>query len=313
MVMKMTVSALVFWTLVMIAAMPAQADGIFGLGLSGLPALATAPFDSGKLPVFEPLNFYVGWQATRKRDSRRYNLDMDGLWLGLEGRTNAANRWSAYIDAWVFVAQVSQDASGFEVATNPPLPTASRMWDTRAERYYVDGALVYWCSRRLGALAGFRYDHFSVRLKNPTDVSGFSTNPSDTADITVNSYLPYVGLQCTVGGPVSSVKIRGIGFPLAPANVAINETGAAGILTRLESRGTFQRGYFFEIFGEYNRSILSDASLGAFFKWTYLHGNAHLATDFLPGLGSLTSDGSGFFLDSVTFGGRISLNFGSPL
>ena len=108
-----------------------------------------------------------------------------------------------------------------------------RTWNTRPEWWYLDAAATCAFCTPFKVMAGFRYEHFSVRFDNPSDNFGIVSTTGDEADLTINSYLPFVGLQTTVGGPASNVYVRFIGFPWAPGDVTHSETGISG--TRLEN------------------------------------------------------------------------------
>ena len=154
-------------------------------------------------------------------------------------------------------------------------------------------------------MAGFRYEHFSVRFDNPSDNFGIVSTTGDEADLTINSYLPFVGLQTTAGGPASNVCVRFIGFPWAPGDVTHSETGISGLGSRIDSKGNWNRSYFWEIFAEYNRNVAANMGFGAFFRWNVLHGQTELSATPPSGL-AVSSDAS-FDRNTMTFGGSFSI------
>ena len=188
-----------------------------------------------------------------------------------------------------------------------------RTWNTRTEWWYLDAAATCAFCTPFKAIAGFRYEHFSVRFDNPSDAFGLVVNPGAEADLTINSYLPFVGLQTSVGGPASNVYVRFIGFPWAPGDVTHSETGVSGLGlgSRIDSTRSWNRSYFWEIFAEYNRNFAAGMGIGAFFRWNLLHGQTDLSATLPSGL-AVSSDAS-FDRNTMTFGGSFNLSFNTPL
>jgi hypothetical protein len=313
-----------------------HAQGLFGIWPGNMPAFggSPAPYGPSGPPLFGNPTFYVGWMESVKRASwsfadpnpgsvfggaHRYPLA--GLWLGLEQKINLNETCGIDLDGWVLIPSNRQGSEQEPIttlitSTTFPFTTqvpgvGNRTWNTRTEWWYLDAAATYAFSPGFKALAGFRYDHFSTRFDNPTNAFGVVLTPDDTADLTVNSYLPFVGLQTIVGGPASNVMVRWIGFPVAPANLTFSETNANTLGTRVDSTGNWSNSYWMEIFAEYNRNFAANMGIGAFFRWHLYHGQASLTTNPL-GFAGVSSDAS-FDRNAITLGGNIQLNFGSPL
>ncbi len=127
--------------------------------------------------------------------------------FGTENQPNAT--WGLDLDGWVLIPSNRQGSeqeptittSGTISAHHSPGGRETETWNTRTEWWYLDAAATWACCTPVKVLAGFRYDHFSTRFDNPTNAFGVVFTTADTADLTVNSYLPFVGLQTTVGGP----------------------------------------------------------------------------------------------------------------
>jgi hypothetical protein len=320
-----------------------HAQGLSGIWPGSAPAFGGGPGAYGPPSprVFEPPTFYIGWMESNRWVSwsfdsgvatslfgGQHRWNVAGLWLGLEQGVNLSENCGLQLDGWVLIPanRKGPEAEGTIRSTVTIIPPdgedqqvivtllpglGTRDWNTRTDWWYVDAAVSCGFCTPFKALAGFRYEHFSTRWDNPSSTSLPSTS-NDTADITINSYLPYVGVQSSIGGPASNVKVRFIGFPWAPANVSHFETGESGIGTRVESTGNWDRSYFCELFAEYNRNFSSSMGLGAFVKWNVHHGHGNFSADLLPALGSV-SRGASFDRNTVTFGGSFSLNFTSPL
>ena len=96
------------------------------------------------------------------------------------------------------------------------------------------------------ALAGFRYDYWQTSWKHPVDTALGVHGPNDTAFVTVNSYIPLVGLLSKRGRLTFGV----VGFPFVFGDVEHKENYSLG-QTFVRITGGFNSGYFFELFGEY--------------------------------------------------------------
>jgi hypothetical protein len=320
-----------------------QAQGLSGIWPGRAPTMEASPCDP-VCPLFDPPVFYVGWMES---STTTINFDatagggqrwlLSGLWLGLAERINLNCNAGVDLDGWLLIPSnrkggesetinetipvltttVTTDSAGVPhvttTTTSVTTPTPfNRTWDTRPDWWYLDAAANFACCTGLKALAGFRYEHFSTNFKNPSPVFGLTTTPDDTADLTVNSYLPYVGLQSSIGGPGSKVSLRVIGFPIAPASVTFSETGLFGVNSRVQASGNWSRSHFMEVFAEGNRMFSSDMGVGAFFRWNLLYGKGSLATEILPAVGSIDDPKASFNRNTYTFGASFTLNLGSP-
>ena len=89
----------------------------------------------------------------------------------------------------------------------------------------MDGALSYDTCGLGKLLAGFRYDRFATNFKVPGNFSGALGTPSDTADVTINCYIPFVGVQMAQGSPGrSELVFRVIGFPWVGGDVKYHDS-----------------------------------------------------------------------------------------
>ena len=222
--------------------------------LPGLPAFGGGPGACGPAGprLFEPLTFYVGWMETVQKAGwsfadpnpgglfgGKHNFDVSGLWLGLEQKINLTETCGLDLDGWVLIpsnrrgSELESSTTTIVVGGGPTTTTIAvpggRTWNTRSEWWYLDAAATCAFCTPFKAIAGFRYEHFSVRFDNPSDAFGIVVSPDAEADLTINGYLPFVGLQTNVGGPASNVCVRFIGFPWAPGDVTHSETGVAGL------------------------------------------------------------------------------------
>jgi hypothetical protein len=312
-----------------------HAQGFLGIWPGSSPGFGAYRTDPIR-QAFDPPVFYVGWmesystsigfEATNGGGQR---WPLSGLWLGLAERINLNENCGVDLDGWVLIPSNRKGgesetlSSSHSIITHPTRITTvvvqvtnsfevNRTWETSPEWWYLDAAATYGRSDAFKVIAGFRYEHFSTNFKNPSSLFGLTTTPDDTADLTLNSYLPFVGLQSTIGGPGSKVSLRLIGFPIAPASVTFSETGLFGVSSRVQATGNWSNSYFVELFAEGSRMFSPDMGVGAFFRWNYLYGKGSLATEILPVVGSIDDPQASFNRNTFTFGGSFTLNLGSP-
>jgi hypothetical protein len=183
---------------------------------------------------------------------------------------------------------------------------AARNWLTDTTWFTMELAALLHVNRGLYATGGARWTCWQSNFKKPTiTVAGLGITDSDTADLTVNGYLPFVGMIAKA----RNFTVGALGFPLAVGEVLYHENFSSG--SRLTGYGAFNNGYFFEVFGEYDLtfSVVSglDGNLSAFLKLTTLHATATPDLE-LPGTGNREFD---FTFDRNLFviGAKANINF----
>ncbi|MBM4327402.1 MAG: hypothetical protein FJ118_09595 [Deltaproteobacteria bacterium] len=300
------------------------------------PAIGLGGFSGGfaESLTAEPIRFYVGWmepvrnaysafdqEASGTGTAGSHDWPVAGLWLGAAKSISLGERCALGLDGWLLIPAnreaIERDefnrviAGGgriraLTVTTTPVV----RTWETYTDWWYADAEVGCRLSGGFMVFGGFRYEHFSTRFKNPGIPAGTPGSSDDNADITVNGYLPYIGVQLQQGGSTSLVSIRALGFPYVPADVQHLETGETGTGLRTEATGAFSGGYFVELLGEYRARVFGGPDLGAFVKYNVFHGRGNLnldVTDFPS-----SSSGFAFHRESITFGGTFSLDFALP-
>jgi len=287
-----------------------------------------------------PLRFYVGWleatpgacwrfepQQTEALTVGEHKWRPAGVWLGLAKSLDIRERWGFNAHAW-FLIPVNGRAEEADVIVrsflifNPSqeedvlvrnVQPITKFWDIYTDWWYVDGEIAWKGSGLFGVLAGFRYEHFSTRFKNPSDVRGFVLSSQDTADITIISYKPYIGIQHKYDSPTTMLSVRAIGFPYVPADLEHVETGEAGLGYRTESkRGRFTGSYFVELAAEYATRAFGDSQVGAFVRWNLLEGRGLIPVE-IPRIGFSEENLFSFHRNTLSFGGNFTLSFISPL
>ena len=211
----------IFWLwvlpIVLITAFVTSADaqGLFGMGLPGLPSFggfSGEPFSCVPTKsVCGPLTFYAGWGVDRKGTTLSVDLrrpdsgpfaddllsikdsyPIRGLWLGLAGQANLTGRIGLFADYWIIVPANQPSDETYSLTDGPP---GGKTWSTNTDWWLVDGALSYDTCGLGKLLAGFRYDRFATNFKDPGNFSGALGLSSDTGDVTINCYIPFVGVQ----------------------------------------------------------------------------------------------------------------------
>jgi hypothetical protein len=318
----------------------ACAQGLAGFGMP------VATFGQPTVPLLSPPNFYVGWMQSLKStklvfDDRGPGLFLGGnhwwksagWWFGIEEKVNVTDACGIVIDAWLLLPQNRRgieyertQRTFFEVIDIPEeegpdtiiviphtqIVPGSRSWTTRDDWWFLDGTFSWGRSNTFQIIGGGRYEHFSTRFKKPDEVIAIPSVGTDTIDITVNSFLPIIGVQSGLNGTENSFSLKLIGFPMVYGNATHFETGEAGTATRIESKGTFRRAYWWEILGQCSRNLFPGANVGAFVRWNVIHGSANFHSELQPNHISAEDDQGTFDRNTITLGGNFSLSFTSP-
>lgn len=129
----------------------------------------------------------------------------------------------------------------------------------------------------VSAVVGFRWDHHRISFENAHDPRGVFSAPSDTIDLTMNTYSPVFGITSTFKGPKrgvfgGDVKLGVLGTPVGLGDIEYEETFGGGV-NRIHFDSTLDRSYFYSVFGEITAlsgriSPGAEASLTIFAQWT---------------------------------------------
>lgn len=163
------------------------------------------------------------------------------------------------------------------------------------------------------ALGGFRWDHFSSKQTFVFRDAAGTVSLNTTNNLTIDAYLPYVGVGLSQTTPCSYFNARVIGFPVVPGNVTLQdsftdtETGAA-VEGGGEYKSAFKNGYFVEFFGEYAVKLLGDFFVGGFGAYDILYGKT--GEDQFVALGQAPlSERIVLTRRTWTLGGTVALKF----
>lgn len=272
-------------------------------------------------PGLGPMVFYVGWQPGGSNTGFGagggpvggiFQLDQDygtqGLWLGLQ-QSGQLSDWLGFIASGWYL--IPSNSSSTEVYNNGIL--GSRKWDTSNQWWFVDGVVAIGggCTG-LSALVGLRFDYFNTQF---TSSNPFATFPlgllGDGATVNSQGWIPLFGTQYAYTSSTTNLTVRAVGVPTLLGSVKYTETiGALGGAGSAQLSGTYNGGYFLEVFSEYSR-VFGGGGVGVFARWNMTHGrsNSDLSLD---GLGSSGFD-LGLNRTSWTLGASFALNFTTPL
>ncbi len=321
--------------LLLLAPALVSAQSLFGIGLPWVPSLnggLLGPKGCGACGEPGLLccpSVYVGYEIRQSRDRKPLNFGLDfdpailgtfrlntdfsdpgGLWLGISEYCQIADRVGVMASGWYLFPTAGDALETY----GPELDDIAfdRVWTTNRSWGWIDGALVLGSPCGCNLIAGFRWDSYSVRLRNPRSANPpllARGTPLDEADLTMNSYIPFFGVQYCCGGPCCGLLVRVVGFPWVPGRLRYGETGFLGEGTRLEAEGNYDRGRFLEVFSEYSRNCGSLGCFGIFARWNYLDVTSHTN----PRVLNIQVNDAGLPIrSSWTVGGKFSLNFNMP-
>jgi len=314
----------------------APAMGLFGAGSYGFPSLFGGANGSG---CCDPGTFccpavYFGYNIEQNRTRRpttfgsnntdpvrqlagrnQFNTnvsDPSGFWLGVSEYCRLADRFGILVSGWYLFPATSDSDEDYDLSADP------RLWRSNKSEGWVDGAVILGSQCGLNLIGGFRWDTFSVQLRNPGPVTTtqpiFRGTAQDQGNLTVNWYIPFLGTQYCCGGPCCGLLVRAIAFPWVPGNVRYGETGFFGAGTRFEGNWNFNRSRFIEVFAEASRNC-GFGCIGLFARFNYLDGKGSTnPTVNVIGAAPVVLTNYEFTINRTTWtlGGKVSLDFALP-
>jgi hypothetical protein len=186
-------------------------------------------------------------------------------------------------------------------------PTAYRTWQTSIQWWTLEAAALRCSWSTFSLIGGLRYDSFSSKFSNPTLLPAISTS-ADEGDLTLSSYIPYVGGEAAWG----AVKVGVIGFPWVFGTIAYKETSGP---LRVEASGSYRNAYFVETFAEFGKQV-GVAHLSAFATYTVLHAVGDFdatVNNFSVFPASAGSYAWGFDRQNWIVGGKLVVGLNTPL
>jgi hypothetical protein len=166
----------------------------------------------------------------------------------------------------------------------------------------IDGMAGYDFCKDWSVVAGLRYDKLTVGLRDPVDATGRplpisigSADVSITGDVTVKTWIPYIGLQLNTGNYKALLVYSPFASPevIAPQNFlqVIRRTGElfeqAGFVWQFTKTGSFLEGYF-----EYNMPIRESLQLGLWARgtWTRFSGDGSWDGNHIDDVGATLAE-----------------------
>lgn len=192
---------------------------------------------------------------------------------------------------------------------------AARHWKVGNNWYLLEGTAAYRWSPEISLLAGFRWDHFSASFKDPYNTVGIAGLGSDRADLTVNGYIPFLGVQINRNGPSTIRIFRFIGFPALWGDVEYNQTVSGGAPSRIRGIGDSSGGYFLEAYGEYGLRFFNGSGASAFGKFASYQAKARLnGRRLVAGAGTVSAESLDMHVGRISWqlGVKFELPFVSP-
>ncbi len=297
-----------------------SAQGLFDMGFSQLGGIFgwdQSWCRPGKL--IQPCALYVGYSAD-PANSMRFSLETQnialgsvaslqhsfgvrGLWLGASNSVQISDRIGILGSFWYLVRdEVVEDREKY----NQP-STIGRTWSTDTEWWFADVYAAYGSLNGFALLAGFRYDYFTTRFRDPFNVSGIISAPTDKADLRSESYIPLIGGQTAYSDGSSSFVFRVVGSPIVPGRLTYLQSfaGAAAFLVE----GNYSEGYFVEAFTEYAHDFGGLANVGFFGRVNAARYTSDIRVTLVGiGPGTETYDQI-FYRNSWTVGVRADVKF----
>lgn len=246
----------------------------------------------------------LGLDASRQRHPGR------GLWLGGSYSAPLGDGFGVITSGWYLIpfavtSHQSYDFAGLGVGES------HRQWRADSRWWHVDGLAAFGGLAGFSVLGGLRYDRQDSHFQDPKDDIGVGGLPGDEADFASSAWIPLVGCQYASVSAESNVVIRVVGSPTILGRATFKETfGALGIF-RDELSGSYKRGAFVEVFGEFTRKV-GNAEVGAFVRYNAASATGNVSyksTGF--GLAAVETDtfDLSVYRTSWTFGGKVGVSF----
>ncbi len=144
-------------------------------------------------------------------------------------------------------------------------------WNASPQWGGLQLALTYQINPALTAILGFKYQSVLVNL-----FQSVPANPNaNTADISINEYIPYFGFAYNAVHPSSGLELETalIGFPTVLGAVDFRETAASGfniggvVVPGFRGSQNFGSGRFLEWFAEVSLPVRECCRLGSFVRY----------------------------------------------
>ncbi len=237
---------------------------------AGDVAFSTGYIGNQKGAVF---TFTAANQTTGSLRQIQQEVDLSGINLELSTRLRGGARFGLNLGAsysWYF------QTSGEETLQNVGAAQLSRTWVTQPQSGSIDAAFTMIMGRSLVGLGGVRYENFMTNFNTPSSGFGGPLTLRDSAGMTLNTWVPYLGLSWAnyLGRTGIACRLQMLGSPLVWGIVDYVETSANGLTISgvrvpgfTGANALVGGGYLVECLGDCHVASYSCLQLGAYAKY----------------------------------------------
>ncbi len=98
--------------------------------------------------------------------------DPSGFWLGVSEYCRLGDRLGIMASAWYLFPSTGNADESYDPVGDPIFDP--RLWSSKKSEGWIDGAVVLGSQCGMNLIGGFRWDSYSVQLKNPTALNGIT-------------------------------------------------------------------------------------------------------------------------------------------
>ncbi len=212
-----------------------------------------------------------------------FDYDYDAIQLGASAPVTMGDMGLLTLSGALALPSTGTGREQFTRHSPGTRPQAGRDWDADTFFAYLEGLCSYPVYGGFTALGGFRWCNWQTSYKNSRNfVQPTRYDDRDTGDVTVNTYVPFVGVMIDMGG----LSTGAIGFPAVFGAIESTWVDEPGDLFRFS--GEFGGGYFLEAFIGYDVSMTnavgdSELSIGLLVKYSTLRAETTLNLERIVG------------------------------
>ncbi|MFH0959906.1 MAG: hypothetical protein V1897_14520 [Pseudomonadota bacterium] len=203
-----------------------------------------------------------------KKLTQSYNLE--GLWT--EFAFPFRTPWPLGFEicgAYLF----SSNNRSEETYTTVGNVAGSRSWRTSTQMWYFQMLATYQITSSLSGILGFRYDSFMTKFSEPEDMSGDTSLPSQTADLSVTLDVPFIGMAYSRRFMYGSTINAGIiGLPTLPGDLYYRGVGRSSDNKAFLMSKELNSGYFLESWTGLLLPLTPWIQVGGFLKYSGVYG-----------------------------------------
>lgn len=291
-------------------------QGLPGFGLPANVSLGNLSVYGGWATNAGMTNYVVSREsAITNVGKAEWDYDFSSFYVAATLPVSMGDYGAALLSGSFTIPSTSPGRESIYTVVPPGFLSNTRRWSADTYWATLEGIWAYPLSVSFSALAGFRWVTWQTSYKSPTNErNGLALYANtDSGDVTVNGYVPFVGLLASYRG----LNVGAVGIPTTIGDVEHNEVFGGmfgGTGSAMEAKGVFAGGYFFEAFADYALPLPGgmgpgvDADLSLFGKCSFLEVEATTAVRWWGILGKQDYD---FRLHRNLFvlGAKATLNF----